>query len=87
MLGTDEPCGEERSMISRFFPEYFLVATPMGLIRKEGKGGEEKGPIMNLFLTSFWRRVVTVSGSVVAERRLLQTWVDEGVVARPGRNP
>ena len=34
--------------------------------------------------TSFWRRVVTVYGLVVADRRLLQMWLDEGEVMRPG---
>ena len=74
-------------MMSLFLPEYFLVATPMGLIRNVGNGGEEKGPIMNPFFTSFWRRVVTVSGSVEADWRLLQMWLDAGVVMRPGWNP
>ena len=29
MLGTVEPWGNERSMISLFFPKYFLVAMPI----------------------------------------------------------
>ncbi len=39
MLGTWLPCGAERSIIILFFPEYFLVAMPSGLMRKVGKGG------------------------------------------------
>lgn len=35
MLGMSEPCGEDRSMINLFFPEYFRVA--MGLIRNAEK--------------------------------------------------
>ena len=42
---------------------------------------------MKPFFISFCRRVVTVSGSVVADRRLLQVWMDEGVVMSPGENP
>lgn len=87
MLGTEVPWGEERSMMSRFLPEYLRVATPMGLMRKVGKGGEEKGPIMKPFLTSFWRRERTVSGSVVADKRLWQVWLAEGSVMSPGEKP
>ena len=47
MLGTEEPWGDERSMTSRFLPEYFRVAMPTGLMRDDGNGGEEKGPIIN----------------------------------------
>ncbi len=32
--------GADRSIIRRFLPENFLVATPMGLIQKTVKGGE-----------------------------------------------
>ena len=53
ILGTEVPWGEEKSMMSRFLPEYFLVVTPMGLMRKVGNGGEEKGLIMNPFLLLF----------------------------------
>ena len=80
ILVTKVPWGEERSMMSRFLPEYLLVATPIAPMWKVGNEGEEKGPIMNLFFTSFWRRVVTVSRLVVADRRFLQMWLDEGVV-------
>ena len=67
ILGIDEPWGEERSIMSRFLPEYLRVATPMGLMRQEGKGGESNGPIINPLVTSFWRSVVTVSGSAKAD--------------------
>ncbi len=40
-------------MIKHFFPEYFLVAMPIGLIRKLGKDGRSDGPIMKPSLTSF----------------------------------
>ena len=64
MEGMDEPCGADRSMISLFFPEYFLVATPMGLMRWEGKGGGIEGtyhkPLLDLLLEEggddFWFR-------------------------------
>ncbi len=40
-------------MVSRFLPENFPVAMPMGLMRKILKGGSLKGPIMKPDLTSF----------------------------------
>ena len=49
--------GVERSMISLFFPEYFLVTMPIGLILNVGKGGLEKGPIMNDSLISLYVRL------------------------------
>lgn len=39
MLGVWEPWGEDRSIINHFFPEYLLVAIPMGLMRITGNGG------------------------------------------------
>ena len=72
ILGVEVPWGEERSMMIRFFPEYFLVAMPMGLIRKVGNGGVVKGPIMKPLANSLASRVVTVSGSVMADWRLRQ---------------
>ena len=71
MLGIDEPCGEERSIINLFFPEYFLVAMPNGLMRWMGNGGESNGPIINPCLTSFSSRVETIAGSAKADWRLL----------------
>ena len=46
ILGTGELWGDERSMMSLFFPEYFLVATPIGLILNGLNGGLENGPIV-----------------------------------------
>ncbi len=43
MLGNGELCGDERSIMRRFLPEHFLVATPMGLTRKGEKGGRRRG--------------------------------------------
>ncbi len=70
MLGNGELCGDERSIMRRFLPENFLVATPMGLTRKMLKGGTGKGPIMKFASISFLIRVSTVSGSVRADWRL-----------------
>ena len=44
--------GADRSKINRFFPEYFLVAMPMGLVRNREKGGEMNGPIKYPLLSS-----------------------------------
>ena len=55
MLETGELRGEERSMISLFFREYFLVSMPIGLILNGLNSGLENGPIMNLSLISFPR--------------------------------
>lgn len=55
MLGMMEPWGDDRSMISLVFPEYFLIAVPIGLTLNVGKGGREKGHIMNASLTSISR--------------------------------
>ncbi len=74
ILGIVELWGEDKSMISRFLPENFLVAMPMGLMRKILKGGSSKGPIMKPDLTSFAMRSFTVSGSARADWRLLQMW-------------
>ncbi len=46
-------------MISRFLPENFLVAMPMGLMRKILKGGSSKGTIMKPDFTSFAMRSFT----------------------------
>ena len=80
MLETVEPWGDETSMISLFFPEYFLVTVPIGLILNVGKGGLENGPIMNDPLTSLSRSLSTMLGSVIVAWvggiwRNLQTWV------------
>ncbi len=64
--------GEDKSMISRFLPENFPVAIPMGLTRKTLKGGSLKGPIMKPDLTSSPMRSFTTSGSAWADWRLLQ---------------
>ena len=82
ILGTVEPWREERSMISLFLPEYFLVAMPMGLILNKGKGGLEKGPIMNLV-----RSESTESGSDVADWRLWQLWEELGITCKLGWKP
>ena len=70
MLGTVDPWGDERSRISLFFPEYFLVAMPIGLILYVGKGGLENGPIMKDSLTSLSRSLSTMSGSAMADCKL-----------------
>ena len=70
ILGMVEPWGDERSMISLFFPEYFLVAMPLGLILNVGKGGLENGPIMKDSLTSLSWRLLTISDLVMADCKL-----------------
>ncbi len=60
MLENGELCGADRSIIKRFFPENFLVATPIGLMRKVSKGGVSKGPIMKPDSTSFLIRFYCV---------------------------
>lgn len=71
MLGMCVPWGEERSIINLFFPEYFLVAMPMGLPMRNGEnGGSLNGPIMNPSWTSLAINVSTVSGSERADWRL-----------------
>ncbi len=85
MLGNGELCGDERSIMKRFFfTENVLVATPMGLTRKILKGGMEKGPIMKFASISFLIRILTVSGSVRADWRLGQMRLSEGKFPTPG---
>ncbi len=67
MLGTVELWGDDRSIIRRFLPKNFLVATPIGLMRKTLKGGLSNGPIMKPDLTSFFMRSSTISGSAWAD--------------------
>ncbi len=84
MLGNGELCGDERSIMRRFVPENFLVATPMGLTFKMLKGGTEKGPIMKFASISFLIRISTVSGSVRTDWRLGQMRLSEGSFPTPG---
>lgn len=73
MLGTGELWGDERSMMSLFFPEYFLVAMPIGLILNGLNGGMENGPIMNLSLIS-WSKSLSrwqTAGCGMCERNLV----------------
>ncbi len=67
LLGTVELWGEDKSTISRFLPENFPVAMPMGLTRKTSKGGSLKGPIMKPDLTSFSMSSFTTAGSAWAD--------------------
>ncbi len=67
ILGTVELWGEDKSTISRFLPENFPVAMPMGLMRKTSKGGSSKGPIMKPDLTSFSMSSFTTAGSAWAD--------------------
>lgn len=60
--------GAERAMISLFFPEYFLIGIPIGLILNVDKGGLGKGSIMNLISLS--GSLPTVLGSEMADFRL-----------------
>ncbi len=62
----------------RFLAENFLVAIPMGLMRKTLKGGMEKGPIMKFASVSFLIRRSTVSGSTRVNWRLGQVRLWEG---------
>ncbi len=87
MLGNGELCGDERSIMRRFLPENFLVATPMGLTRKMLKGGTGKGPIMKFASISFLIRVSTVSGSVRADWRLGHMRLSEWRFPTPGWKP
>lgn len=50
-------------MMGLFFPEYFLVAMSIRLTLNTGKGGWEKGAIINASLTSLSRSLLTVFGS------------------------
>ncbi len=70
--------------MSRFLPENFLVATPMGLMRNSSNGGELKGPIMNPESSSFLMRAWTMRGSAVADCKLLQIMLEFGMLSRPG---
>ncbi len=81
MLGNEELCGDERSIMWCFLPENFLVATPMGLMLKGGTG---KGPIMKFASISFLIRISTVSGWVRADWRLGQMGFSEGRFPTPG---
>lgn len=67
MLGICVALGEETLMINLFFPEYFLVAVPIGLILNGEYGGFLNGPIINPSLTSFAINASTVSGSERAD--------------------
>ncbi len=87
MLGNGELCGDERSIMRRFLPENFLVATPMGLTRKMLKGGTGKGPIMKFASIYFLIRISTDSGSVSADWRLGQMRLSEGRFPTPGWKP
>lgn len=52
MLGMRLPCGAEWSIMRRFFPECFPVATPRRLILNDGKDGSEginHEPLLYLF--------------------------------------
>ncbi len=87
MLENGELCGADRSIITRFFPENFLVATPIGLMRKVSNGGVLKGPIMKPDSTSFLIRLSTVSGSASADWRLLLMMLCESGHVVPGLKP
>ncbi len=87
MLENGELCGADRSIIKRFFPENFLVATPIGLMRKVSNGGVLKGPIMKPDSTSFLIRLSTVSGSASADWRLLLMMLCESGHVVPGLKP
>lgn len=67
ILGMCELCGEDRFIVSLFFPKYFHVATPVGLMWNTGKGGLSNGPIINPSLTSLSNRVCTLRGYVRAD--------------------
>ena len=90
MLGMVLPWGAERSMMRRFFPEYFLVAMPMGLIRNLGNGGWSNGPIMKPSSSSLAMRLLTDCGSRAPKhrsRRLVPAWAGwcmENGLDRPG---
>ncbi len=73
--------------MSCFLPENFLVATPMGLMRKSSNGGELKGPIMNPESSSFLMRAWTMRGSAVTDCKLLQIMLEFGMLSRPGSKP
>ncbi len=73
--------------MSRFLPENFLVATPMGLMRNSSNGGELKGPIMNPESSSFLMSSWTMRGSAVADCKLLQIMLEFGMLFRPGSKP
>ena len=62
MLGTGELWGDERSMMSLFFPEYFLVVVPIGLILNGLNGRLGNGPIMNLSLNFLVQEFVNYVG-------------------------
>ena len=74
-------------MIKRFFPEYFLVAIPIGLMRVVEKGYLSNGPIMNPFVISSSSKVSTTSGSFKADCRFLQRNYIFGNQVSPAKNP
>lgn len=76
----------DKSIIRCFFPEYFLVVTPNGLILNMEKGGLSNGPIMYPFSTSLASKLSTTFGSWKADCRLLQIWDILGKRVRPAKN-
>lgn len=70
-----------------FLPEKFLVATPIGFMRNNSKGGESKGPIMKLESNSFLMRASTMLGSAVADCKLFQIMLELGILSKPGSKP
>lgn len=66
---------------------HFLVATPIGLMRNNSKGGESKGPIMNTESNSFLMRASTMLGSAIADCKLLQIMLELGMLSKPGSKP
>ncbi len=87
MLRMWEPCGEDRSVISLFFPEHFRVVIPIGLMQNTGIGGLLNWTVINSSLTSWANRVSTVWGSVRADWRLWQVWEVSGSTSIPGWKP
>lgn len=53
MLGRGPNRGADKSKINLFFPEYFPVATAIGLVRNTKNGEDVKGPMTDFLLTSF----------------------------------
>lgn len=84
MLGTKHLWGAVRSIIMRFFPVNFMVAMPIGFMRRMG---ESNGPIINLESTSFARTESMMSGSDKADCKLLQTNDASGRLSKPGSKP
>ena len=73
--------------MSRFFLEYFPLATPIGEILKTLKGDCINGPNKYSILTSEFIRSLTTAGCYLADILFLHMVVDLGMSLIPGLKP